>query len=167
MFERDSLCRILHCLQGFSFSYFFYQMGILEQILEANKSLSEQLNSLSSEVLHVKQEIETYKCESDKLKLEFSDDDILNASMTAKILGIKQTELDGIISKGLLHSVGERKRIFLAKDVADFLKYRDNHFDTCNIPLKAKKQKKKAGRRNSNKIGSKQMEELIKLNSSD
>ncbi len=138
-------------------------MGILEQILEANKALSKQLTSLSSEVTLVKETINKYKS-SDKLKLEFSDEDILNASITARVLGIKQTELDEIIQKGLLHSVGERKRIFLAKDIAEYLKNMEIQTEGYNDKPRIKK-KKKSKIPSKHALSQEQVAELIKMNS--
>ncbi len=135
-------------------------MGILEEILEANKVLSEQLTSLSSEVSLVKETINNYQTD-DKLKMEFSDNEILNVSMTAKVLGIKQTELNDIIQKGMLHSVGERKRIFLAKDVSEYLRVKE-----AQSIYKATPQikKKKRVRPVKKKISQEQMAELVRIN---
>lgn len=136
-------------------------MGILEEILEANKVLSEQLTSLSSEVSLVKETINNYQTD-DKLKLEFSDNEILNVSMTAKVLGIKQTELDDIIRKGMLHSVGERKRIFLAKDVSEYLRVKETQSSYKATPKT--KRKKKRVIPVKKKLSQEQIAELVRIN---
>lgn len=135
-------------------------MGILEEILDANKVLSEQLTALSGEVSQVKETINNYQ-NDDKLKLEFSDNEILNASITAKVLGIKQTELNDIIQKGLLHSVGERKRIFLAKDVAEYLRVKESQSIYKASP---KVKKKKRVTSIEKKINQEQIAELVRIN---
>ena len=136
-------------------------MGILEEILEANKLLSEQLTSLSSEVSLVKETINNYQTD-DKLKMEFSDNEILNVSMTAKVLGIKQTELDDIIRKGMLHSVGERKRIFLAKDVSEYLRIKEAQSTYKATP--ETKRKKKRVIPVKKKLSQEQIAELVRIN---
>jgi len=135
-------------------------MGILEEILDANKVLSEQLTALSGEVSIVKETINNYQTD-DKLKLEFSDNETLNASITAKVLGIKQTELNDIIQKGMLHSVGERKRIFLAKDVSEYLRAKESQ-SICKASPKAKKKKRVTSVKK--KISQEQIVELVRIN---
>ena len=118
-------------------------MGILEQILETNKSLSKQVASLSDIVSSMKKKIDEIQ-HKDRLVLKFSDDETLNTSMTARVLGLKQHELDDLIEEGLLQSRGERKRIFLAKDILNYLNQKDIMPDKEKIlePPKAKKGKK-------------------------
>ena len=117
-------------------------MGVLEQILETNKLLTEQIASLSDTVSSMQAKIDDIR-NKDKLVLEFSDNETLNSSMTARVLGLKQHELDELIAQGLLQSKGERKRIFLAKDILTYLKYKDNPKSNVNIPPPKEKKKKK------------------------
>lgn len=115
-------------------------MGIFEQLLETNKTLSEQVASLSSVVSSMEEKIN--EIQSDRLVLKFSDDETLNTSMTARVLGLKQHELDDIIEEGLLQSRGERKRIFLAKDILNYINSNDKASTHKKLePPKKKKQK--------------------------
>lgn len=115
-------------------------MGIFEQLLETNKTLSEQVASLSSVVSSMEEKIN--EIQSDRLVLKFSDDETLNTSMTARVLGLKQHELDDIIEEGLLQSRGERKRIFLAKDILNYINSKDKVSTHKKLePPKKKKQK--------------------------
>ena len=116
-------------------------MGVLEQILETNKILSEQVASLSGVVSSMEMKIDDIQ-HKDRLVLKFSDDETLNTSMTARVLGLKQYELDEIIEEGLLQSRGERKRIFLAKDILNYLNSKDKQNTQKKLELPKKKKKK-------------------------
>jgi len=137
-------------------------MGILEQILETNKILSEQVTSLSSIVSSMEMKIDEIQ-HKDRLVLKFSDDETLNTSMTARVLGLKQYELDELIEEGLLQSRGERKRIFLAKDILNYL----NNRDKANTHKKLeppKKKKKKTIIPIQENIDNKEWAKLVSMN---
>jgi len=143
-------------------------MGVFEQILETNKILAEQISVLTKEIHLLKEQTNSKdNNNSDKLFIEFSETDILNNSMTAKVLGIKQSELNEIVKQGLLHSIGKRKRIFLAKDILEYKKNKeinDKNYDSTPQKTKAKiKKRKKAV---NNKINRIQLDELIRINNS-
>jgi len=97
-------------------------MGILEQILETNKLLSEQIIDLQREIVSLKSAMNSSaKSKSDdEIVLKFKGNDKMNVSMTAKALGIKQTELFEAMEKGKIHSIADTKRIFLAHEVIQF-----------------------------------------------
>ncbi len=143
-------------------------MGVFEQILETNKILAEQISVLTKEIHLLKEQTNSKdNNNSDKLFIEFSATDILNNSMTAKVLGIKQSELNEIVKQGLLHSIGKRKRIFLAKDILEYKKNKeinDKNYD--NTPQKTKAKIKKRKKAENNKINRIQLDELIRINNS-
>jgi hypothetical protein len=142
-------------------------MGVFEQILETNKILAEQISVLTKEILLLKEQTNNKDNNINKLFIEFSETDILNNSMTAKVLGIKQSELDEIVKQGLLHSVGKRKRIFLAKDILEYKKNKRINDKNYNItPQKTKHKTKKRKKTVNNKINRIQLDELIRINNS-
>ena len=136
-------------------------MGILEEILESNKFLSEQINLLSTEVKQLKEQINSSK-KNKKLILEFSENETLNISMTAKALAIKQNKIEDIIQKGFLQSTGKKKQIFLAKDILNYLNQEEEskkHDKLC-FPERIKKTK----RIKKNNIKQNEMDELFLIN---
>ena len=96
-------------------------MGIFEQLLEVNNQLSIQMSNLFREIAELKstmtKSIEHIGNAEDEIVIRFKGNDKMNASMTAKALGIKQVELYEDIEKGLIISIGETKRIFIAEEV--------------------------------------------------
>jgi hypothetical protein len=139
-------------------------MGILEELLETNKALSEKISELSSEMTEIKTKIEIDQ-KDERLSLHFNDDDTLNATVTAKLLGITQKELSELIEKGLLQSIGERKRIFRAKDVMEFLKDIEESESTVGFkPAKKPVKRKKSRSAKKSIIKDDQIKELYRLN---
>ena len=120
-------------------------MGIFEELLEVNNQLSVQMTNLYKEIAELKstmsKSIERIANAEDEVVLRFKGNDKMNASMTAKALGIKQVELYKDIEKGLITSIGEAKRIFIAKEVLRYKHAKSNTKDTLNsfIPQKIKK----------------------------
>lgn len=105
-------------------------MGVFEQLLEINQQLSKQMLDMQREVADLKSKIitsiEQKGNADDEIVLRFRGNDKLNASMTAKVLGIKQVELYEEIEKGLIVSIGETKRIFLAEEVLRYMQAKNN-----------------------------------------
>ena len=138
-------------------------MGIIEQILEENLNLNKRIDTLYTEFKMLNQEKESTQ-ETKGIVVEFKENEKLNMSMTARVLGIKQTELDVLISKGLLQSCEKKKRLFLVKDIMAFLSFEKSD------PKKEKTEKNKKQTRNINPKNKKDLfrkkeyKELLELN---
>jgi len=138
-------------------------MGIIEQILEENLNLNKRIDTLYTEFKMLNQEKESTQ-ETKGIVVEFKENEKLNMSMTARVLGIKQTELDVLISKGLLQSCEKKKRLFLVKDIMAFLSFEKSDHK------KEKTEKNKKQTRNINPKNKKDLfrkkeyKELLELN---
>ena len=106
-------------------------MGIFEQLLETNKLLLKEIGDIKREV-EVLKEINKPVKNINEIILKFKDDDRLSLSMTAKALGVKQTEVINYINIGILKPISETKRIFTAKEV---LRYKKASEETYNYGI--------------------------------
>jgi len=77
------------------------------------------LSTIMNDVKELKKE--AAKDKDKTIILEFTGEDRLNASMTAKALGIKQTELDKIVEDGALMPYSSGKMIFRASEVLKYI----------------------------------------------
>lgn len=134
-------------------------MGIFEQLLEDNKQLLKKVNIISSEIDLLKEAVKN-NCKQtpkDELVLRFSNEDTMNFAITAKILGIRQRELQVIMEAGILTPVGTRKRNFRAKDVIDYMKNENNPISHPGAKVKKRNEPNAI-------ISNKDMAELLEIN---
>jgi hypothetical protein len=75
------------------------------------------LFKIHSELRELKEKLNT----DDKIILSFSGNDKLNASMAAKALGIKQTQIEELVNAGRLQPYSLTKMIFKASDILKYI----------------------------------------------
>jgi len=128
-------------------------MGILEQINADIKSLNDKMFLMQTEIVEKLSTFSNNAPAKNEFIIEYEDNDILNVSVVAYILGMKKKDLLVEIKKGNIQPTSDTKKIFTAKEV---LRYKNEK----NAPIyNFKKTQRKANVvYNKNDI-----EELIKM----
>ena len=112
-------------------------MGILEQINADIKSLNDKMFLMQKEIAEKLSTLSNNAPSKNEFTIKYKDNDILNVSVVAYILGIKKKDVLAEISKGNIQPTSDTKKIFTAKEVFRYKNAKDNPMYTLkNIQSK-------------------------------